>query len=162
MGRKHVSRTTRSFGERDERSTQKVSMDLRREPSKICIGILSLCATRYTFFRSLVDSFQTLRSIPKRSLRYVPLLGGEQTQHRPRNIEENKVSTISPTRGTLEIFLFVCMDLFVFIYIIRLYGFHDANTKYEIVTAGLSVYGLAQAPRLHFSLHVVSIVIFLV
>jgi hypothetical protein len=64
---------------------------------------------------------------------------------------------ISPTRGTLEIFLLVCMDFYI-----RSYGFHDANTKYEIVTAGLSVYGLSQAPRLHFSLHVVSIVIFFV
>lgn len=52
------------------------------------------------------------------------------------------------------------MDVFFIYMYICLYGFHDANTKYEIVTAGLSVYGLTQAPRLHFSLHVVSIVIF--
>jgi hypothetical protein len=34
----------------------------------------------------------------------------------------------------------------------------DAKTKYEIETAGLSVYGLTQAPRLHFSSHAISIV----
>ena len=52
---------------------------------------------------------------------------------------------ISPTRGTLEILLFVCTVS------------TTQEKKYEIVAAGLSVYGLTQAPRSHFSLRVVSI-----
>jgi hypothetical protein len=112
-------------------------MNLRRETSKICVGLLSL---RRSYSRSfaLVNSSRTLRSIPKRSLR-CPVARRRTNATQTTKDRRGWVSIVSPTRGTLEI------SLFVFV--------HIANTKYKIVTAGLSVYDLAQAPRLHFSLH---------
>lgn len=80
----------------------------------------------------------------------------QTTKHRREYGEHD----LSDTRHFRDFLIRLHGSFYIYIYIIRLYGFHDANTKYEIVTAGLSVYGLAQAPRLHFSLHVVSIVIF--
>jgi hypothetical protein len=129
MGRKkHLSRTTRVWRDERRSSTHKVSIGLRREPSKIHRYPFSArLATRRSSPSALVETRSGRFDRSQRGVFDVPLLGEDQTQRSARNVEENRVEhELSDTRHFRDFFVsfvsfvsFVCTaSTYPFYYII--------------------------------------------